>query len=365
MQFTVARTLILDALRKVIPVTSGKQALPILGNVKFDAADGKVTFTTSDLDITVITTIPCNVIAPGASTLPAKLLTDAISRSAEGDIDITVDDATARATVKAGGSRFRISGLPAKEYPVLACDEECTTEFVVPQAVLKGLLKRTSYAISPDDTRRILTGVNFSFEEGKLASVATDGRRLAYSEYQPETPYSMNLSLIVPKKSVDELYRNLGTTGDVSFSLRKTLLFVKMSDSLTIATKLYDDVYPNYKQVIPKDNTIEIPVDRQMLISAIERVSVLSDADSVKFDIGNGNMTITSATADIGEARDEVPIKYDGEVIETRYNHNYLLDILKASEDDEVVFLFKDGAGPVIVKDSQPGLAVLMPLRTV
>lgn len=363
MKFTVSRTLILDALRKVVPVTGGRNVMPILSNVKFDAADGKVTFTATDLDLTVMTTIPCNVIEGGSSTLPAKLLMDAVSKAADGDISIEVNTETSKATVKAGGSTFRIAGLPATDFPVLADDEECKSEFVIPQDIMKDIFRRTIYAMSQDDTRRTLKGVNLEFKEGKLLAVATDGRRLAYAEYTPETPYTLDVSITVPEKTVTEIFRHLGTTGNAEFYLRKTLLFVKLNDTLTLATKLIDDHYPNWRQVVPQANDKEIVVDRQMLISAIERVSVFTQESSVKFEFGDNLVTLSSATADLGEAKDEVPIKYNEDKIETRLNPFYVLGFLKSSDDDEVTFKFNDGNSPVIAKDSKPGLAVIMPLR--
>lgn len=362
MKFTVSKALISDALRKVTPVAT-KGALPILANVKVDAVGQTLTFTTSDLDLSVIDSIPGNVTEEGSTTLPAKLLSDAISRAADGDVAIEVDGTTEKARISAGTSTFRLSGLPAAEFPKFPAAGSDETEFSMPQSVLKEVLRRTIYAMSKDDTRRTLKGLNLKFAEGKLVAAATDGRRLAVSEYQPESAFNFEFEVTVPDRTVVELLRHLGNSGDAVISRKNTQMSVRLSDGLTLMTRLVDDAYPNYRQVIPKDTPKTIGVDRALLVSAIERVSVFSENNTIKLSFAPGVLTLSSESVDMGDAKDDVAIKYDGEPFETRYNNLYLLDVLKASDDDEINFLFSAGSAPVIVKDSQPGLAVIMPLR--
>ena len=362
MKFTVSKALISDALGNV-QTGAGKSTMPILANVKIEAKDGQATFVTTDLDFTAVATIPCNVIEEGATTLPAKLLMSAISRAADGDISIEVSKENERAVIQAGVSLFRINGLPAADFPRLPEEDGDEAEFTIPQGDLKSIMRRTMYAMTDDDTRRALRGINFKFSEGKLKVAATDGRRLAYAEYAPQEPYAFELDFILPSKCVCELVRNLGTAGDAVFTRRKTLIRVKISDSLVLYSKLIDDAYPPYNRVIPTSNDKTVVVDRMQLIGAIERVSVFADGNTLKLNFANNNLTLTSANTEVGDAKDDVPVKYDGEPIEARYNHYYLLDVLKASDDDDITFLFNEGTTPVIIKDSGAGMAVVMPLR--
>ena len=362
MKVTVSRSLLSDALRKVQGLASGKATVPNLSNVKIEAADKKIKFTTTDLDLSVVSEITCNVIEDGSVTLPAKLLCDAISRAAEGDVSIEVNEADCKAIIKAGSSVFRITGLPAVDFPTLPMVDGDATEFTLPQDVLRTMVRRTAYAMSLDDTRRILKGVHFVFGDGFLTCVATDGRRLALAEYHPDEPYKFEVAFTLPAKTVLEMNRNLGVTGNISFKMCKTQIMATLDNGIVFYSKLLEDLFPNYKQVIPQNNDKLVEIDRAMLIAAIDRVGIFSEAHSMKFDIENGEMKLKSST-ETGNGEESVPVKYDGNAIHTTYNHAYILDVLKSIDDDEVKFIFSEDTHPVIIKSSLPGLALVMPLR--
>ena len=362
MKVTVSRSLLSDALRKVQGLASGKGALPILSNVKIEAADQKMKFTTTDLDLSVVAEITCNVVEGGAITLPAKLLSDAISRAAEGDVSIEVNEVDNKSIIKAGSSVFRITGLPATDFPTLPTDDGDETDFVLPQEVLKAMFRRTAYAMSQDDTRRTLKGVHVIFENGFLSCVATDGRRLAIAEYHPDEAYQFSTTFTLPAKTVLEMNRNLGSTGNITFKMCKSQITATLDNGIVFYSKLLDDMFPNYKQVIPQENDNVVEIDRIMLVAAIDRVGIFSEAHSMKFDIENGEIKLKSST-ETGNGEESVPVKYDGEAIHATFNHAYILDVLKAIDDDEVKFAFSDGTHPVIITSSLPGLALVMPLR--
>lgn len=363
MKLTVSRSLLSDALRKVQGLAGGKNSMAILSNVKIEAANGNAQFTTTDLDISVVAEIPCNVVEAGAITLPAKLMSDAISRAPEGDVSVDVDETSNKATIRAGSSTFKLTGLPAEDFPRLPEDDGDTTSFSLPQDVLKGLLRRTAYAMSKDETRRTLRGVHVKYADGYLTLVATDGRRLAIAEHHPETAYDFEAEYTLPEKTIAELLRHLGNSGEVTFSQKKTQIVASFDSGIVIYSKLMDDAYPNYMAVIPQDNTLEIAVDRVALIAAIERVGIFSEASSMKFDIENNVIHLSSLTADVGSSAEPVPVKYSGEKIEVTFNHEYILDTLKSLDDDEVILKFKNGHSPVLITSSQQGLSVIMPLR--
>ena len=362
MKLTVSRSLLSDALRKVQSLASGKNSMQILSNVKIEAKGDKAKFTTTDLDMSVVIEIGCSVSEEGAITLPAKLMSDAIARAAEGDVLIEVDEATSKAVIRAGSSVFRLSGLPAAEFPKLPDVDDDATSFTIPQEVLKTLFRRTSYAMSKDDTRRILKGVHVKYANGFLTLVATDGRRLAVAEYHPETSFAFDMEYSLPEKAIVEMTRHLGNSGDISFTQGKTQMVATLNNGIIIYAKLLDDAFPSYAAVIPQNNDVEIAVDRNLLIGAIERVGIFSEANSMKFDIGDGMIRLSSST-DSGNSDEPVPVKYSGEAIHASFNHAYILDALKALDDDEVVFKFKDGQSPVSISCSTPGIAVIMPLR--
>lgn len=363
MKFTVSRSLLADALKKVSGLASTKGTLPILSNVKMEAHGQSVTFTTTDLDLSIVVDIQSHVTEEGAITIPAKLLTDAVSRAVDGDILFEADVVSNSAVVKAGESVFRFKGMSAKDFPVLPENSGDVNSFELPQPVVKNLLRRTSFAMSQDDTRRTLQGVLFSFKDGKMTVVATDGRRLSCAEYQPETAFAQELDFIVPAKTTAEFCKHLGTSGKVEFSMAKSQMVAKFDSGVTLYSKLTDDTYPNWKQVVPKNNNICIPISREDLMSAIDRVGLFTDGTSMNFTLSEGQMKLTSSATDFGDAVENVYVKYTGEEMYLVFNHQYILDILRASDDDTVNFCIKSPDAPIIIKDSQPGMFLVMPLR--
>ena len=362
MKFKISRSRFLEGLKGVQNIVSGKGSLPILQNVLIEAKGRELTMTTTDLDISIKTVCECEVSDQGCSTLPVKLLFNAVAKVAEGEVEVDID-ANERAEIKAGNAKFKLAGMPEKEFPRLPKDEEAYA-YSVSQAVLKEMLRKVAYAASQDDTRRTLKGVLLSFKEGKLTTVATDGRRLALVENELEFPKDAERDIVLPSKAVAELQRSLNGESDVSILVQKSQICFKI-DNMMIYSKLMDDVYPNYRQVIPRETAEQIEVERQLLLDALDRASVMTmdEAHSTKLVFESGKLTVSSAASDIGEAKDVVPIKYAGEKIEIMFNPTYFMDALKAIDDDSITVHLNDGHSPAVIKCSIPFLYVLMPLR--
>lgn len=362
MKFKIIRSEFLEGLKSVQNIVAGKGSLPILQNVLLEAKGKELKMTTTDLDISITSQSKCEVQELGLSTLPVKLLFNAITKVAECEVEVEID-ANEHATIKAGNAKFKLAGMPESEFPKLPKDEEAYA-YVIPQATLREMLKKVAYAASQDDTRRTLKGVLLSFKDSKLTMVATDGRRLALVENELEFSKSAEKDIVLPSKAVAELQRSLTGEGDVSVMVQKSQICFK-TESMMLYTKLMDETYPNYRQVIPAETAEHIAVDRQLLLDALDRASVMTidEAHSTKLIFDNGKLVVTSAASDIGEAKDEVPIKYAGEKIEIMFNPSYVMDPLKAIEDDEVTINLNNGHSPAVLKCSIPFLYVLMPLR--
>ena len=362
MKFKIVRSKFLEGLKSVQNIVAGKGSLPILQNVLLEARGTDLTMTTTDLDISIRAVCPCEVMEEGATTIPVKLLFNAIAKVVEGEVEVEAD-AKDRATICAGNAKFKFAGLPESEFPKLPKDEDAFA-YTVQQATFRDMLRKVSYAASQDDTRRTLKGVLLSFKDAKLTMVATDGRRLALVEQEVEFPKDAEKDIVLPSKAVAELQRALNGDTELSMMVQKSQICFRL-DSLMIYSKLMDDAYPNYRQVIPVDTKEHIEVDRQLLLDALDRASVMTmdEAHSTKLIFSEGKLTVTSAASDIGEAKDEVPIKYAGEKIEIMFNPSYVMDCLKSIDDDEVCMNLSDGHSPAVIKCSIPFLYVLMPLR--
>ncbi|HYR57185.1 MAG TPA: DNA polymerase III subunit beta, partial [Chthoniobacteraceae bacterium] len=217
MKFSVSKEKLLAGLQTVQNVVSTRTTLPILSNVLLQAADGHVRLTTTDLDVGVSGTIEAQVERDGGTTLPARRLANIVRELPATDVQVEVDSKNI-ASIRCGQSFFKILGLPEEEFPPLPRFEDAKS-FTLSQQVLRDALKKTSYAISTDETRYVLNGILFSFKENKLTMVATDGRRLALVDLEVEFPRSQEADIIVPTKCVTELARLLGDDGDVKMTI--------------------------------------------------------------------------------------------------------------------------------------------------
>ena len=362
MKFNIIRSRFLEGLKAVQNIVAGKGSLPILQNVLIEGKEGKIRLTTTDLDISISCECECDIVEEGVSTLPVKLLFNSISKVAEGSVSVEIDSKE-RSVISAGSANFKLAGMPESEFPRLPKNDEAFT-YTIDRMVLREMFRKVSYAASQDDTRRTLKGVLISFKDSKITMVATDGRRLALVENEIEFPKAAEKDIVLPSKAVQELQRSLAGEGNAEIMVQNTQISFKLGN-IMIYSKLIDETYPNYRQVIPTETIEHIKVDRQLLLDALDRASVMTmdEAHSTKLIFSESKLTVTSAASDIGEAKDEVPIKYAGEKIEIMFNPSYVMDPLKAIEDDEIEINLNNGHSPAVIKCSIPFLYVLMPLR--
>lgn len=362
MKFKIVKAKFLDGLKSVQNIVAGKGSIPVLQNVLLEANANTLKIVTTDLDISIKVKLECEVIEEGETTLPVKLLFNAITKVCDGEVEVEVDSRQ-RASITAGNAKYKIAGISASEFPKLPVSEE-TFSYKIQQQTFKEMLRKVAYAASQDDTRRTLKGVLVSFKNSKIIMVATDGRRLAMVENEIEFPQNEEKDIVLPSKAVSELQRSLNGQNELSLSVQKSQICFTL-DNITIYSKLIEDVYPNYKQVIPAESKKTIVVDRQLLLDALERASVMTmdEAHSTKLSFDNSLLTVSSAESDIGEAKDEVVIKYAGEKIDIIFNPSYVMDALKAIDDDEITINLNDGHSPAVIRCSIPFIYVLMPLR--
>ena len=362
MKFVIIRSKFLEGLKSVQNIVAGKGSLQILQNAMLKAEGGELTLTTTDLDISVQSSVGCDVQESGVTTLPVKVLSSVISRVVEGPVFVEVDSDD-KAVISAGSSVFKVVGMPSSDFPAVQVGEG-NFSYTIPQATFRDMLRKTSYAITQDETRKTLRGLLMSFQDGKLTMVATDGRRLAMVEQEMEFPAEASQDVILPAKTVGELPRVLSGEGDVKITVEKSQIVFDLGKTM-VASKLLDQVYPNYRQVIPSGMPSSIGIDRQMLLDALDRASIMANdqTNAIKLTFDDNKLLVSATAADLGDARDEVPIKYAGEKIEIMFNPAYVMDPLKAIDEDEVRFELNNGHSPAILRCSVPFLYVLMPLR--
>lgn len=362
MKFSIARSKFLESLQKVQNVVTGKNTLQILSNALVKVEDGKVWVTTTDLDMSVRNAVEADVVEPGCTTLPIRRLVSIVRELPEGRISFDVNDKDS-ASIQCGASSFRIHGLPMSDFPPIpgADGHLC---YRLDQGAFREMLRKTSYAASLDETRRVLNGVLLAFKESKLTMVATDGRRLALVEHEVEFPPENESEIILPTKAVTELIHILGNDGDLRIFVQKNQVIFEF-DNTMMCSKLIDGVYPNYRQVIPASCDERVGIEREALLTALRRVSIIASdkSNATKLTFASNQLEILSSSPDIGEARELLPIKYAGKDISVIFNPEYVMDPLKNIDSDEIFFEMSDGNSPAIMKCELPFLYVLMPLR--
>lgn len=362
MKFRISKEAFLDGLQKVQHVVSSRTTLPILSNVLLVAKDGRLQFTTTDLDVGITGSVEAQIEKEGATTLPAKRLVSIIRELPSSEVEVSVD-AKNHASIRSGPSFFKVLGLTSEEFPALPRFDDAR-EFKIDQQILRDCLKKTSYAISTDETRYVLNGILFSFKNNALTMVATDGRRLAMVEQELEFPQSQEVDIIVPTKAVNELARLCGDVGEVIIRVTNSQVGFDLGDSFLLS-KLIDGNYPNYRQVIPGEAKERIALEREAFLKAISRVSLLASekSNSVKFQFTPGQVEIIASSPDIGEARETIAINYKGASITIAFNPDFTMAPLRNLSADEVYLHLIDEISPGVLRTGTNFLYVLMPMR--
>ena len=362
MKLSVSKEKLLEGLQTVQNVVSTRTTLPILSNVLLEAEDGQLRLTTTDLDVGMRGSIEATIEKPGAATLPARRLFTIVRELPSAEILLEIDSKSV-ASIRCGPSFFKILGLPQEEFPPLPKFEGAKT-FTLRQKDLKDGLRKTSYAISTDETRYVLNGILFSFKDNKLTLVATDGRRLALVDIELEFPRSHEVDIILPTKAVTELARLVAEEGDVRMSVSENQVAFEVDGTLLVS-KLIEGNYPNYRQVIPPEAKERITLERESFLNTVHRVSLLSSekSNSVKLVFSKNNIDIIANTPEVGEARESLAVAYKGRDFSVAFNPEFLMAPLRNLPNDEVFLDHIDEMSPGVIKVQSPFLYVLMPMR--
>lgn len=368
MKISIGKDQLISGLQAVQNIVATRTTLPVLSNVLLRAEGDRLELTATDLDITVTTSVPAKVSKPGATTLPAKKFFGIIRELGPQDIDLDTDDKN-HTTIQSGSSYYRIMGLGADEFPAEGAFAELR-KITLPQEKFKGLLRKTSFAISTDETRFVLNGILLSLKEHNITMVATDGRRLALAYEEVDVPANSQGECIVPTKAINELNRLLQAQGDIEIKISANKASFALSGAegvnpITIVSKLIEGNYPNYKQVIPAETKERIAFNREELHAALRRAELMTSekSHSVKLAFRKNALEITANTPDVGEAREAIAVNYKGPDLAIAFNPGYMMDPLKALPDDEVFLELIDDLSPGIIKTNGPFLYVIMPMR--
>ena len=371
MRVILERSNLLKSLNHVHRVVERRNTIPILSNVLLAASGASLEMKATDLDLEVTEATAANVEQAGATTVPAHLLYDIVRKLPDGaEVMLKLDDSGNFVSVISGRSSFRLQSLPQADFPELSAGS-FSHIFRLESEALKGLIEKTQFAISTEETRYYLNGIFLhTHEEGgklKLRSVATDGHRLARAEVEAPAGSEGMPGIIIPRKTVSELQK-LVDDPDVAVTTELSDTKIRFTiGSVVLTSKLIDGTFPDYQRVIPTGNDKKLTIDRQSFAQAVDRVSTISSerGRAVKLAIASGGVTLTVNNPDSGSATEEVAADYDADPIEIGFNAKYLLDVAAQLSGSEARFLLADAGSPTLIQDTADAdaLYVLMPMR--
>ena len=373
MKLKADRATLLKALAHIQSVAEKRNTIPILANVLVSAKEGRLSLTATDMEIAVVEEIAAGVSRDGATTAPAAVLYEIVRKLPDGaEVEFDHSGGDAPLALRAGRYATSLNVLSVDDFPSMTAGS-LPHRFRVPSAVLRGLIDRTRFAISTEETRYYLNGIYLHVAEGEtgpmLRAVATDGHRLARVQTELPDGAAGMPGVIVPRKTINELRKLLDESAeDVELSLSETRIQFTIG-SVMLTSKLIDGTFPEYERVIPRDNDRILRVGKKDFSDAVARVAAISQERSrpVKLSIERNLLTLSAASPDQGTAKEELDegrVSYDSTPLEIGFQARYLNDITDQIDKD-VEFAFSDSAAPTVVRDvdSPSALYVLMPMR--
>jgi DNA polymerase III subunit beta len=349
MEFQIEKNVFLKSIQKVQAVVERKNALPLLSNVRIVAEKDAIEMNATDLEVGIRDTIAVDVADTGSITVSAKKLYEVLKELPEENLTFKVED-NFWISISCGSSKFKLVGMSDEDFPRLPDFEE--SNFIpVSSDILDMLTRKSVYAVSHDENRRVLNGVFFTVSGDMVRMVATDGHRLAYVE-SPNQTQLPEFEIIIPQKGVREIQRMISSgIEELHFGIMENHVVFKVENEMVL-TRLVDGKFPDYTKVIPETCDTEIQFDKDSLYNSLRRVSLFSDLKvrGVKFEVDSKRLQISASTPEYGEAKDQLPIEYDGDAFSVGFNVNYVLELLRTVDSEIVVMKIGDPSGPIIFK---------------
>lgn len=368
MQFSVSKNALLKELNLLQGIVEKKTTIPILSNVLIETAnDSGISLIATDLDVSLQTECQAESKRAGSIVLQAKKLFEIVRNLPDAEINFTRED-NDWVKVVCASSEFRIVGQAKEHFPSTPKSEKAGLR--IPAATMNGLINRTVFAITQEESRYALNGALLLFGEGKLQMVATDGHRLALAGANLDQSQGTDqMKLIIPKKALTELAKlTAGVEDDLELSRDENHLYFEVQNR-HLTSRMLAGQFPNYELVLPKNNDKTISLNVDKITQAIRRAALMADERShgVKIELSSGKLSITSQSADVGEAKEVIALDYSGESLSIGFNASYMLDFLSVVGTDEVLLELKDEQSPALMRPSgdeeRDYRYVVMPMR--
>lgn len=370
MKFLVKKDEIFNGIRLVANVAAMKSLQPVLANILIETVDDNaLRLTATDFDLTISTTVDAKVENEGKITLPAKKLNDIVSRLSDKLITFELDNETNSVNIKCDNTKFDIIGISATEFPnVLDINLVDENAIDIDMKPFTKAIRQASFAAANFETNNLLSGVVCDIKENILEMASTDGNRLARVRENISNLEQKSSQLIIPSKTTNEFLKMSSLVNDESIKIYtdKTKLILKTEKTMMIS-RIMEGQYPKYNQLIPNENPKNATVNKNKLVSALERVSIMVNEKTsiVKFEFTEDKLTLKADTPDAGASEESFEIDYKNEDMTIAFNYKYVIEGLKNMEQDEVKIEMNTNLSPTVFRPNseEDYISLIMPVQ--
>lgn len=375
MKLTIKKEILLDDINKVSKAISTKNLIPVLAGIKFELNKKKLVLTASDNDITIQTTIDCNnedevkVEEEGSIIIQGKYILDIVRKLPDKYINIEVIDEL-KILIYTENSEFNLNGISESEYPTITL-EESKKKIDVNANVFKDLVNQTAFAASNEETKPVLTGLNFNIIGDILECNSTDSYRLARKVIKLDKPSEDNYNIVIPSHNIVEFSRLIGDDEDevveVHIFSNKVLFKYK---TLLFQSRLINGTYPNTSNLLPNEANLIITADLNEFYSVIDRASILTsdkEKNIVTLETDGNTLLLKSSSLEIGKVEEKMQVKKSvNDDIRVSFSARYMMDALKSFDSQTVEIHYVGEVKPIIVKTSEDDTLtqLVLPIRT-
>jgi len=364
MKFICERNILLKEISMAQEIIASKNVISILSSIYLEADNDSLTIKATDLKVNFETKVPVTVIEKGPSTVFGEKFLSILNSLPEGEIEFEQKDNKVKVKTSVKKANFQLKSMSSDKFPEFPTSSK--EYFEIPIKNFKDMVNQTVFAVSDDETRYFMNGVYLEKVDNKIVMVATDGRRLAYIEKDANDIQNFP-GIIVHPKILNIVTKRAGDEGLVSISVTDKIIFIRFG-SYNFSSVLLEGQFPNYRKVIPEEQPNSLSVNRTEMLDALKRVSLLVEQKSHRIYLGlkPGIMEIYSEEGEIGDAKEEIPCKYDGEEVALALNYRYIEEPFKSINSDEVCIRF---SGPskaitIVPVPKTDFLHVVMPMQS-
>ncbi|MDR2618839.1 MAG: DNA polymerase III subunit beta [Treponema sp.] len=340
MKFTCDRNILLKEIAIANEIIASKNAISILSNIYLEALDDALIIKATDMKVNFETKVPVDVKETGAITVYGDKFFGILNSIPDGEVEF--DQQEAKITIKASvkKARWQLKSIASDKFPEFTASG--SEFFEIPVKDFKEMIQETVFAVSDDETRYFMNGVFFEKTDDKFIMVATDGRRLAYISKEAQGIKDFQ-GIIIPPKILNIVMKRAGDEGMIGISVTDKTIFVQFG-SYKLSSVLIEGQFPNYRRVIPEKQNFIFTVNRLEMLDALKRVSLLVEQKShrVYLGVASGVVSVYCEENEIGNAREEIPCKYDGEEVSIALNYRYIEEPFKVMDSEEISIHFTE-----------------------